>query len=205
MATIPETCRPATAHRRTRRSAARLPSPTLRVLLAIDFLVLFAFRFIAPQLVFFAYDQAGLTTTKYGLVVALSALAMAAGQTALGGLSDRLGRRTVIVGALAAYTVTLALHVPFHTPTASHADRRGGRPRVRVLAPALTTAYLETADDAERSSVLGIRNAVMSAGAFAGPLLLAVVRAGVSPETVFVATGLGLLAPAVVALLALPR
>lgn len=201
---VPETQLRSTVRRRTTGGRRwSLPSRPVRVLLSIDFLVMFAFGFIAPQLVFFAFDVAGLTTTQYGLVVAASSLAMATGQTLLGGLSDRLGRKPVVVVGLFVYAVTFPLYVPFHTPLAIVAIAATAGFAFGILAPAFTAFYLDAADDAQRSTILGVRTSVMSAGAFLGPLVLVVVRAWASAEVVFVATGIGLLAPAVIAAVSL--
>ena len=204
---IPETLRAPVVPRRDRSGGRRrfsLPSGTVRVLLAIDFLVMFAFGFISPQLVFFAFDEAGLSTTQLGIVIASSSLAMAVGQTAFGGLSDRTGRKPVVVIGLFAYAATFPLYVPFHTAVSIPIIAAVAGLAFGILAPAFTAFYLDTAAESERTKVLGIRTSVMSAGAFLGPLTLALVRQWSTPEFAFVITGIALLIPAVVALVFLP-
>jgi MFS family permease len=80
-----------------------LPRPhrVFAALLIIDFVIIFAFAFAEPQMVFYLYDDLGFTTVQFGLVIAAYGLVTVVGQAGLGRLSDRKERRPIIVTGLA--------------------------------------------------------------------------------------------------------
>ncbi len=75
------------------RGIAALPRPygILITLLVLDFLSVFLFAFVEPQLAFYLYDTLHFSTTSFGLIVGAYGLAMVIGQAALGHAADRYG------------------------------------------------------------------------------------------------------------------
>jgi DHA1 family tetracycline resistance protein-like MFS transporter len=175
-----------------RPTVAALPRPlhVFFALLALDFAAFFGFTFVEPEMVFYFYDRLGYSTTQFGLLVGGYGLAMVAGQTTLGGLSDRFGRRPIIAAGF-------ALNAVFFLGLAT-LDRFG---LILLLAlsaglgnalatPALSASYLDITEERYRSSVLGIKESAAALGAVAGPLLVAFVSPFTTPGGVFAASGI---------------
>ena len=93
-----------------------LPRPIylFATLLLIDFIATFAFAFIEPQMALYFYNQLLLTPTQLGLIVGGYGLATLLGQAFLGKLSDRHGRKPVMILRLL-LTSTLYLGLIFVT------------------------------------------------------------------------------------------
>jgi MFS family permease len=73
---------------------------TLAVLMLITFGVMFAWAFIEPQFMFYAYDELSWTSSQLGLAMSMFGVSCMLGELALGQLSDRLGRKPVLVVGL---------------------------------------------------------------------------------------------------------
>jgi MFS family permease len=67
------------------------------VLLSIYFAVMFAWAFIEPSFMFYAYDDMGWNSSMLGLVMSTYGIAMMLGEFGLSHLSDRFGRKPVII------------------------------------------------------------------------------------------------------------
>ena len=70
----------------------------------ISFGVMFAWAFIEPQFMFYAYDDLNWTSSQLGLIMSTYGVAFMFGEFALGQLSDRLGRKPVLVLGLALFS-----------------------------------------------------------------------------------------------------
>jgi MFS transporter, DHA1 family, multidrug resistance protein len=211
LAWLPET-RPAQAARSQVRTSkpglaglGSLPRPlgVLATLLVLDFLSVFLFAFVEPQLAFYLYDNLGFTTISFGLIVGAYGLALVVGQATLGRAADRYGRRlpiafgllllTFFYGGLVVLTDLLPLVV------ATLIAGVGGA----LVGPSLSAAYLDITPEAHRSKVMGLKGSAAALGGVAGPLLVAVASVWIPPQGIFaVSTGLAVLA-ALVALLVL--
>jgi MFS family permease len=188
-----------------RPTLASLPRPlnVFFALLALDFTAFFGFAFVEPEMIFYFYDRLGYSTTQFGLLVGGYGLAMVAGQTALGGLSDRFGRRPIIAAGF-------ALNAVFFLGLAT-LDRFGLILLLAVSAglgnalatPALSASYLDITEERYRSSVLGIKESGAALGAVAGPLLVAFVSPFTTPGAVFAASGVAALGAMFLSLFAL--
>lgn len=209
---VPET-RPAIARRRAhleeRRLAQRaahsqesgsgrlwrsLPQPltVFGTLLYIDFLIVFAFAFIEPQMVFYFYDQLGWSTVQFGAVVAVYGLTTLIGQVALGRSSDNYGRKPVAI-------LGLSLNAMLYVGMALVAWLPGlieWFPVVLVVCmiagmgealamPALSAFYLDLTAQQHRGRVMGMKEAAASLGGVLGPLLVIGVSALAGPLGVF--------------------
>lgn len=189
-----------------RAAVQALPRPhwVLAILLFVDFALAFAFAFIEPQMVFYLYNTLGWSTAQFGVVVGAYGLAMLLGQSLLGQLSDRFGRRPMILAGIVLHSVlypTIAFATYFPLVLFNSALAGLG---MALLNPALSAAYLDIAEPQVRSRVVGLKEATLSAGNVAGPLLVAVAAAFLSAQAIFMAAGLLVLLAAVVAV-GLPR
>jgi MFS family permease len=159
--------------------------------------------FVEPEMVFYFYERLGYSTTQFGLLVDGYCLAMVAGQTTLGGLSDRFGRRPVIAAGFALNSVFFLGLATF--------DRFGLLLLLALSAglgnapatPALSASYLDITEERYRSSVLGIKESATALGAVAGPLLVAFVSPFTTPGGVFATSGIIALGAIVLSLFAL--
>ena len=176
-----------------------LPRPltVFGTLLLLDFLAVFIFAFVEPQLVFFVYDDLGFSATQFGVIIGGYGLAMALGQAALGGLSDRFGRTPLIaVGFLLNVAFYLGLVVTREfVPLLLVAVVAGLG--TALLEPALSAFYLDVAGRAHRGRVMGFKESAAAFGGVTGPLAVALVSGWLGPLGVFaVAAALPALAAA---------
>jgi MFS family permease len=193
---VPET-RPASSHvqklspiseqTKWREIWASLPRPIylFATLLLIDFIATFAFAFIEPQMALYAYNQLSMTPEQLGFIVGGYGLAMLLGQAFLGKLSDRYGRKPVIIlGLLLNGTLYLGL-IFVHScgllfPVAVLAGLGDA-----LFIPAIAASYLDIAEPERRSQVIGIKGSVAALAAVVGPLLVAIVSQWTAPTSIF--------------------
>jgi multidrug resistance protein len=170
-----------------------LPRPLsiFGTLLLVDFISVFAFAFVEPQMVFYFYEQLDWTTVQFGVVVGMYGLAMVLSQTVLGQLSDRFGRKPIVlVGTLltTSFYVGLAIVTQF-TPTLLVAIVAGMGNGLTM--PAMSAFYLDITPSERRSSVMGLKESTAALGGVAGPLAVVGVSALTTPQGVFsIAAGL---------------
>lgn len=199
---VPETRTPEMRNReelRTRREKDKailpdeslwssLPRPlsVFGVLLLIEFILVFAFAFTEPQMVFYLYEDLGWTTVRFGVLIATYGLAVVIGQITLGRLSDRLARKPVIVVGLllnAVFYAALAFVSSF--PLLLLAAVLSGIGEALVF-PALSALMLDMTAEQHRSRVMGIKESAASLGGVAGPLLVVGISAATNPQGIFV-------------------
>jgi len=172
-------------------------------LLLIDFIATFAFAFIEPQMALYFYNQLLLTPTQLGLIVGGYGLASLLGQAFLGKLSDRHGRKPVIVLGLL-LTGTLYLGLIFVTsfgllfPVAV-LSRLGDA----LFIPAIAASYLDIAEPEHISRVMGIKGSVAALAGVVGPLLVAIVSPWMSPASIFAISAAATLVAILLALVVL--
>jgi MFS family permease len=165
------------------------PLTVFGTLLFIDFVGVFAFAFIEPQMIFYFYEELGWTTVQFGVVVGAYGLAMVLSQTLLGQASDRFGRKPVVVVGLVLNTVFyfgLAVVTQFGLTLLVAAVAGAGS---GLMAPAMSAYYLDITPSQHRSRVMGVKGSVASLGGVIGPLLVVVFSVFSSPQGVFVAGG----------------
>ncbi|MBV7332664.1 MFS transporter [Chloroflexi bacterium TSY] len=168
-----------------------LPRPLtiLGALLLVDFIGTFSFTFMEPQMVFYVYDQLNWTTVQFGLVVAAYGVSMFIGQTLLGQLSDRFGRRAIIVLGIVLNSTLyagLATITTFSVVMVVAAIAGLGS---ALIAPALSAFLLDITDAQHRSRMMGIKSSTLSLGGVLGPFLVVFVSRVTSPQGVFIIAG----------------
>jgi predicted MFS family arabinose efflux permease len=184
---------------------ASLPRPLslLATLLLLDFLAIFVYAFVEPEFAFYVYEALAFSPTQFGLIIGAYGLAMGVGQAATGHLSDRFGRRPLIVlGFLlnVAFYLSVIVLPDFGALLLTGAVAGLG---TALLTPALSAAYLDIAAERYRSRVMGLKESAGMLGGVAGPLLVALSSRWATPQMIFaVAVALPVLA-ALLALVAL--
>jgi multidrug resistance protein len=186
---------------------ASLPRPyhVFATLLILDFIGVFVFAFVEPQMVFYFYDELDWTTIQFGLVVGAYGLSMVFGQVVLGRSSDRFGRKPVIVLGILLSTMlyaglALVTRYPLMLLVAAVAGMGSA-----LISPALSSYYLDITDERYRSRILGIKESSAALGGVVGPLLLVGVSAAMTAQGVFIIAGAVMLAGGGLAIVALPK
>jgi len=208
---IPETHVPSTQDRgfhlswmRGLQASSVMPVFVLSML--ISFGVMFAWAFIEPEFMFYLYDDLAWTSSQLGLAMGAYGLAFMAGEFALGQISDRLGRKPVLVLGLAFFSAQFVGLVLFRDATwitISFALAGLGN---AIYDPALGALLLDITPPESSARILGLKTAVGSLGNMLGPGLVVLVTPFLSPQAVFLvstvlvfmlifATGLGLRSP----------
>ena len=185
---------------------ASLPRPlyVFGTLLALDFIGVFVFAFVEPQMVFYFYDQLGWTTIQFGVVVGAYGLAMVFGQLVLGQSSDRFGRKPLIVlGILLSTSLYAGLVLVTRFPLMLLVAALAGLGSA-LISPALSSYYLDITDEQYRARILGVKESSASLGGVLGPLLLVGVSAMMTPQGIFIFAGAVMLTAAGLALITLP-
>lgn len=181
-----------------RRGFQALPAlPTFTLLMLISFGVMFAWAFIEPQFMFYAYDDLGWTSSRLGLVMSTYGLACMIGEFALGQLSDRLGRKPILVLGLALFSAQFIGLVIFRDATWLIVSFILAGLGNALFDPALSAYILDITPPENTARIMGLKSTAGSLGNMLGPALIVVFTPFVIPQVVF------LLASAVVLLLTL--
>jgi MFS family permease len=173
-----------------------LPRPLIvfGTLLLIDFISSFSFAFVEPQMIFYFYDVLQWTTTQFGLLVGVYGLFSVAGQVGLGQLSDKWGRKPLIMAGLIPnmlFFAGLAVLTDYYLMMIGAAFAGIGN---ALIAPAANAFYLDITAEEHRSRIIGVKGSFLSLGGVLGPLAVAAVAGIMAPQLVFwIASGLVLI------------
>jgi len=187
---IPETYTPA-AHPSHPHSAwthglQALPAqPTFFLLLLITFGVMFAWAFIEPQFMFYVYDNLSWTSAQLGLVMSTYGVAFMFGEFALGQLSDRLGRKPVLVLGLALFSAQFVGLVIFRDVAWIVVSFILAGLGNALYDPALSAHILDITPPEHKARIMGIKSTVGSLGNLLGPALVVLFTPFVGPQVVF--------------------
>ena len=177
--------------------------PTLALLMLITFGALFAWAFIEPQFMFYAYDTLTWSSSQLGVVMSTYGLACMVGEFTLSQLSDRLGRKPVLVVGLALFSAQFVGLVLFHDVRWIVVSFLLAGLGNALYDPALNAHILDIAPPDQTGRIMGLKGTVGSLGNMLGPAALVLFTPLVAPQGVFliaaalvflltVASGLGL-------------
>lgn len=169
------------------------------VLLFIFFAVLFAWAFIEPRFMFYAYNDLGWSSSTLGLMMSTYGVAMLLGELTLGRLSDRWGRKPVITLGLVLFSaqfIGMAFFRDYLLIAAAFLLAGLGN---ALYDPALSASILDISPAEHRARILGIKSMVGSSGSILGPALVARLNASLSARSIFlIAVGMVMLTTMVV-------
>jgi MFS family permease len=176
---------------RSAAAALRRTLPTslgvFAVLLGIMFAVMFAYAFIEPAFMFYAYDDLGWSSSMLGVVMGTFGLAFMLGEFGLGHLSDRFGRKPVIVAGLVLFSAQflgLAFGPNDVAIAAGFAIAGLGN---ALFDPALSAYILDITPAAHQARSLGLKATAGSLGNVLGPGLVVLVTPLLAPQAIFLA------------------
>jgi MFS family permease len=168
-----------------------LPRPlaVFGTLLFVDFIGRFAFAFIEPQMVFYLYEELNWSTIQFGIVVGMYGLAMVFGQMVLGQMSDRYGRKPIIVlGILLSSLLYVMLVFIRSYPLILVSSAIAGLGEA-LIAPAASAFYLDITERQYRGRIVGIKESVLSLGGVLGPLAVVVATRLTTSRGIFMIAG----------------
>lgn len=169
------------------RSTLPQSLPSFFALLLIAFAVMFAWAFIEPRFMFYAYDDLHWSSSMLGLVMSTYGIAMAIGEFGLGRSSDRFGRKPVIViGVLffLAQFIGLAVFQNYLWIAVSFVIAGLGN---ALYDPALSAAVLDIAPAGHQARNLGIKSTAASLGNILGPALVVLLNPYWDAREIFLA------------------
>lgn len=158
---------------------------TFWLLMLITFGVLFAWAFIEPQFMFYAYDDLRWTSSQLGMVMSAYGVTFMLGEFALGRLSDRLGRKPVLVLGLALFSAQFAGLVIFRDATWIVLSFSLAGLGNALYDPALSALILDITPREQTAGMLGLKGTAGSLGNLLGPALLVLFTPLVAPQTIF--------------------
>jgi MFS family permease len=187
---VPETYTPS-SHSGGRRLAwtrdlQALPTlPAFYLIMLISFGVMLAYAFIEPQFMFYAYDDLAWTSAQLGFVMGAYGLAFMFGEFAFGKLSDRLGRRPVLVLGLAFFSAQFVGLAIFRDVTWIMVSFILAGLGNALYDPALSAHLLDIAPPESTARIMGLKATTGSLGNMLGPALVVLFTPFVSPQVVF--------------------
>jgi MFS family permease len=187
---IPETHRPTSLHADS--ITVETPSllslrklPVFPLLMLISFSVMFAWAFIEPQFLFYAYDDLVWSSSQLGLVMSAYGLACMLAEFTLSQLSDRIGRKPVLVAGLALFScqfLGLAIFRQIAWIVISFVLAGIGN---ALYDSALSAHILDITPSPLTARVMGLKATAGSLGNMLGPALVAFIASAIGPRVVF--------------------
>jgi len=186
------------------RGFQALPAlPAFYLIMLISFGVMFAWAFIEPQFFFYAYDDLAWSSYRLGLAMSTFGLACMFGEFALGQLSDRLGRKPVLVLGLALFSAQFIGLVIFRDSTWLVVSFILAGLGNGLFDPALSAHILDITPPEHTARIMGLKATAGSLGNMLGPALVVLVTPFTSPQAVFLVSSVLVIALALAAAFAL--
>jgi MFS family permease len=168
------------------RGLPALPArPTFLLLLIITFGVMFAWAFIEPPFMFYAYDDLSWSSSQLGLVMSTYGMAFMFGGFTLGQLSDRLGRKPVLVLGLALFSAQFIGLIIFRDATWIVVSFLLAGLGNALYDAALSALILDITPPDQTAGMLGLKSTAGSLGGLLGPGLVVLFTPFVGPQIVF--------------------
>ena len=146
-------------------------------------------------MIFYFYDVLNWSTTQFGVLVGVYGLFSVVGQIGLGQLSDKWGRKPLIIAGLIPnmlFFAGLAVLTDYYLMMIGAALAGIGN---ALIAPAANAFYLDIAAEEYRSRVIGVKGSFLSLGGVLGPLAVAAVAGVIPPQQAFwISSGLVMIA-----------
>ena len=142
------------------------------VVLLTYFVVMFAWAFIEPRFMFYAYDDLHWSSSMLGLAMSVYGIALMLGEFGLSRLSDDLGRKPVIILGLLLFSAQflgLALSRDYTVIALSFVIAGLGN---ALYDPALSAAVLDVTPSTHQARMLGVKSTFGSIGSILGPALI---------------------------------
>ena len=155
------------------------------ILLFIFFAVLFAWAFIEPRFMFYAYNDLGWSSSMLGLVMSTYGIAMMIGEFSLGGLSDRLGRKPIILMGLILFSAQFIGLAFFRNHILIALAFTIAGLGNALYDPTLSAAFLDISPEEHRSRTMGMKSMAGSAGTILGPALVALLNSSINARSIF--------------------
>jgi MFS family permease len=165
------------------------PYTSFVVLIIVSFNAVFAWRFAEPQFHFYIYDSLGWTSASFGAGVSGYTILLVFAKTLLGRLSDRFGRRPILmIGLLihVAQYIALLTTTSFAWIVLGMAFSGLGE---GLFMPALNALYLDVTPQQYRARMMGLKESVFSLAGLVGPALVVVAVNYLLPSGIFVIAG----------------
>jgi MFS family permease len=168
-----------------------LPSPLrpFLMLMVVCFIAVFAWRFVEPQFHFYIYDTLAWTSSRFGLIMSGYAVMLVLAETGLGQLSDRFGRKPILMVGLLIHSAQYAALIATKSwmPIAAGIALSGlGE---GLFMPALNAHILDITPDRYRARIFGIRESAFTLGGLSGPLLVVWAVRTLEPAGIFMISG----------------
>jgi MFS family permease len=186
-------------------SMGYLPKPlvTFVVLMLASFVLTFAFAFISPVMVFYVYNDLSFSATQFGLLVGVYGLAAVLGQIFLGSLSDKYGRKPVIIIGLVVSSVFYVGMVIFTSFATCFLVSAIGGIGSALATSATSASILDISSEEHRSRIQGIRSSFLALGEAIGPMLAVFISTRLTPHSMFLVSAIFGIAVAFVAVIIL--
>jgi DHA1 family multidrug resistance protein-like MFS transporter len=152
---------------------------------------------------FYAYDELSWTSSQLGLAMSMFGVSCMLGELALGQLSDRLGRKPVLVVGLLLFSAQfLGLVIFRDAPWIVMCFILAGLGNA-LFDPALSAFILDITPPEHSAGMMGLKGTAGSLGSLLGPALVVMLTPFVSPQVVFLISTVLVILLALVAAFAL--
>ncbi len=148
---------------------------------------MFAWAFIEPRFMFYAYDDLGWSSSMLGMVMSTYGISMTLGEFGLSRLSDRLGRKPVVILGLALFAaqfIGLAFSRDYILIALAFVIAGLGN---ALYDPALSAWILDIAPANHQGRILGIKSTAGSLGNILGPALVVLFTPIMQARAIFLA------------------
>jgi len=189
----------------TFRTALPRSLSAFAALLGIYFTVMYAWAFIEPSFMFYAYDDLGWNSSMLGLVMSTYGIAMMLGEFGLGHLSDLFGRKPVIVlGVILFSTQFIGLAFFRNYIWISVCFVAAGLGNA-LFDPALSASILDITHKDHQARIQGLKSTAGSLGTILGPAFAILLTPFLKAQAIFLMAAGTVLLAIVIGLLVKPE